>query len=288
VQAQADPLPGFLDLMQKQQALSERVATQPVTPPVPPQTPQKPARQAWRVKPTDITLRKEGEVKGEASKAEKETLARQGQANELIKPSTWARPAKPWVTLYMDQKIPGQLLDAVNSDEPGINNIETTVPIFDGAGWGYEILPKGSKVTIRQEGKPNFGANTLNVKVVQIRLPGLSGTVVKFPGSVGDENGANGMRGKTNRHLGSLFLATGINALVSLGSNSLAGTPNGYYANPAQQTARDVSQSVSRDVESITKEQLKVPPTITKKAGEFVTIQMEENITFSRPATVVR
>jgi type IV secretory pathway VirB10-like protein len=188
----------------------------------------------------------------------------------------------------MDQKLAGRLLDSVNSDEPGLTNIETTVPTFDGAGWGWELLPKGSKITVRQEGKPNFGAQTLSVKIVQIRLPGREGIVVKFPGSVGDENGANGMRGKTNNHYDKLILATGINALVSLGSNALAGTPSGFYANTAQSAARETSQSVSRDVKSFTDAQLRVGPTITKKAGEIVTIQLEENITFSAKPFVVR
>jgi type IV secretion system protein VirB10 len=289
VQAQADPLPEFLELMKKNQAITKDLATQAPSPPQP-APPQKPARVAWRIKPTDITIKRDGEKGGEASKAEKDAVARQGEASKLITPAIWARPAKPWATLFMDQKIPGKLIDNINSDTPGINNIETTVPIFDGTGWGGEILPKGSKITIRQEGKPDFGATTLSVKVIQVRLPGREGVVVKFPGSVGDENGASGVRGKTDNHYGRLLAAAGINALISLGGNSLAGTPgNGqFYQTPIQQSIKETSASISRDAQKLVEAQLKIPPTITKSAGEFVTIQLEENITFSRRPVVVR
>jgi type IV secretory pathway VirB10-like protein len=286
VQAQADPLPGFLELMQKQQALSERVASQPVTTPAPaPSPPQKPARQPWRVKPTDITLKKEGEKGKEGSKDASEQVARQGQAKSLIQPAVWARPAQPWRTIYRSQSLAGRTLDAINSDIPGPLRIVLTVPVFDKFGYEAEILPKGSLIVAEQEGKPEYGQSRLAVKLLQIELP--TSEVISLKAMVGDEKG-NGVGGKVNNHYGKLLGATAINALISLGGNSLAGTPSSFYANPAQQTARDVSQSVSRDAQKLVEAQLKVPPTITAPAGTLVGIALGENVSFARPALVVR
>src|SRR4029077_2038930 len=91
VQAQADPLPGFLELMQKNQALTERVASQQAPAPPLPAPPQKPERKPWRIKPTDITIKRDSEKGGEASKAEKDAVARQGEASKLIEPAVWAK-----------------------------------------------------------------------------------------------------------------------------------------------------------------------------------------------------
>jgi type IV secretory pathway VirB10-like protein len=274
--------------MQKQQALSERVATQPVTPPAPPQTPQKPARQAWRVKPTDITLRKEGEVKGEASKTEKETIARQGQASELIKPATWAKAAYPRRTIFRSMPLAGRLVDAVNSDIPGQMRIALTIPLFDKFEGNYEILPKDTLIIANQEGRPDHGSTRLNLKLEQIELP--TGEVISLKATVGDSQGANGLKADVNGHYGKLFLAAGISAILNIGVQSVAGTPGAgqFYQNPAQAAAGDMGRSVQRDAQSVVDRELRIPPTLTLPSGTVCTINLQENITFSRRPVVVR
>jgi type IV secretory pathway VirB10-like protein len=293
VQAQTTAPPDWLQMyMDQQKALTQAAARPPHEPTAGTpraETTSKPKREPWIITPTDITLKRpESEGKGKEGKEKSEDGGKK-EGGQLIHHATWERPAEPWKTLYMSQQLVGKTLDAVNSDEPGITRIELTRPVL-AKEYDYEILPQGSIVIVRQEGKPNFGASTLAVKVVQIEPPGWRGEVISFKGSVGDENGASGLRGKTNFHYDKLLYAAGINAIMSLGSNSLAGTPGGgqYYQNPAQQSARDASQSVQNDVKSLTQAQLKVPPTITKKKGEIVTIQVDENVTFNRRAKVIR
>ena len=192
---------------------------------------------------------------------------------------------KAWTTLYRSQSLAGRTLDPINSDIPGQLRIELTIPVFDKFGYNHEILPKGAVVVAEQEGKPEYGQSRLPVKLIQIELP--TSEVISLKAMVGDDTG-NGIGGHVNNHYGKLLGATAINALISLGGNSLAGTPSGFYANPAQQTARDVAQSVSRDTQKLVDAQLKVPPTITAPAGSIVSIALGENVMFSRKPVIAR
>jgi hypothetical protein len=186
----------------------------------------------------------------------------EAEAQDLIHHAKWASPAQPLVTIYRSQTLAGRLLQAVNSDIPGQLKIQLTTPVLDKFGYDTTILPKETLAIASQEGKPQHGTARLALKLEQLELP--SGEVVNLKATVGDQDGANGMAGKVNGHYGKLLLA--------------AGTPSGFYQNPAQEAARDVGQSVQRDAQSVVDRELRVPPTITIPAGTICTINLGENI----------
>ena len=313
VKAATDPLPDFLKLWEAQdKKIDEKLAQmseqnarqqyQPGSPPggqaipagqrpgPPPGSPAGGGRKSWIITPTDITLKRDTQGKEtQESKEQKDTQTRTNAALDLIKHATWARPIDPCRTIYMSQRLPGSLLRALNSDEPGITPVRITIPIWDKETRRCEIIPKDSIALIKQEGKPNFGESTLKATLIQIEPTGRKGEVIKFGGDVADAEG-NGLRGKTNNHYDKLGLAVLINMGLSLGLNSIGGTPGRgqYYADPIQQAGRDASQSASGDVRSIVNAQLKTGPTITKQAGEFVEIQLLDNTTFVRQPVVVK
>jgi type IV secretory pathway VirB10-like protein len=143
-------------------------------------------------------------------------------------------------------------------------------------------------VVTKQVGKAEYGQKRLDVTIQQIEFPGKLGVVWSVKGDVGDEKGARGVTGPVNNHVFSLLGAVAINAVLSLGTNAIAGTPTGFYQNPAQQAARETSQSASGDIRKITDAQLKVPPTIEPPKGTICTIHLSENVTFSKNPTLVR
>jgi type IV secretory pathway VirB10-like protein len=216
---------------------------------------------------------------------QKKTLVTTGKGQDIIKPARWALPSKPLITIYKSMELPGTLRRSIQSDIPGQAICELGETIYDKFGYRTPILDRGSLVVVKQDGRLTYGATRVPIKVDQIELP--TGEVVVATASVADAEGKAGLTGKVNNHYGQLLLATAINAVISLGSNSLTGTPTGYYANPAQQAARDVGQSVSQDARKITDAQIKVPPTVTIKAQTPCLIQLDENITFSQNPVVV-
>ena len=123
---------------------------------------------------------------------------------------------------------------------------------------------------------------------MQLELP--SGEVIALAGNIGEEDGSNGLTGKVNNHYGKLLLATGISAVLNIGVRSAAGTPgaNQFFRNPIQDAAQDLGQGVQQEAQRAVDRELRVPPTIERKALTFCTINLLENIQFNRPPLVAR
>jgi len=287
------PLPSFLEMWKEQQKQVAQVQAPVVQQQQQGQAVQKKTREPWIIKPTDISIKPEGNSNGgkegkEPTKEQQDALARTGTAASLIKPATWAKPKYALRTLYRSQALAGRTLDEINSSIPGQVRIELTIPVFDKFGKDVEILPKGAVLIAVQEGIPEFGQSRLPFKLEQIELP--TSEVISLKAAVGSEQGANGITGKVNRHIPSILLATGINMLVNIGAKSLAGQPGqGYYfQNPAQSAVADAGQSLQQDTKSIVDKTLRIPPTITIRAGTNVSVNLSENVTFSRSPLVVK
>jgi type IV secretory pathway VirB10-like protein len=276
-----------IDQTLKAQQMTQRVAVGTTATPgqpagTPPPLPSK--KKKWE------SLVKEDAQQEQAglSPEQQQELATEQQGRDIIHRARWAIPESPLVTLYRSQTLAGRLLQSISSDIPGQVKIQITAPVLDRFGYDTTIIPKDSIVIASQEGKPTYGTSRLNIRLEQLEFP--SGEVVQFKAAIGSEDGANGLEGKTNNHYGKLILATGLSALLNIGIRTAAGTPGrGYqYQDPMQSAAQDVGQSVQRDAQSIVDRELHIPPTITVKAGEFCTINLQENIQFSKNPVVVR
>src|SRR5262245_42654077 len=254
------------------------VAAQPVST----AKPEKPSRHtSWKYLATP-----DDKGKREPSPAEQAAAQEKAAGKDIIHRARWAMPAEPLKTIYKDQEMIGTLRRSMNSDVPGIAICDLTLPLYDRFGYDQLIVDKKTAVILKQEGKLDFGASRIPVRVDQVIMPTGEVWEVKAVGE--DAEGKTGLTGSVNNHYGKLILAAGINALLSLGSNALAGTPQGFYQNPAQQAARETSQSVSRDSRSITERQLHVPPTVEIAAGTPCLIQLDETVTFSRKPVLVQ
>lgn len=268
---------------------------QPSQAPTPPQTPTaatptqatqavpaKPPKKGWGFA-VEVKVAPSPPPEVEGLKAD---LGKETGATALIHPATWAKPAYPLVTIYRSQTLIGRLAQNVNSDIPGQVKIELSLPLYDKFGYDHLILDKGTLIIATQDGKPQYGAMRLPLKLEQLEL--LTGEVVTFKAMVGDQEGANGVAGKVNNHYGKLLLATGLSAVLNIGVQTATGTPSGFYQSPAQKAAQDLGQDVQSSAKEVIGRELKVAPTIEIKAGTNVTINLQENITFSRRPVVIK
>jgi len=215
-------------------------------------------------------------------------VATAGQGGQdLIHAARWAIPAEPLKTLYASQVIAARTETAINSSIPGRVILRTTIPTMDKFHYGTVILPKDTLLVAAQETQQvQFGETRIALRLKQAELP--TGEIVDLRATIGDADGAQGLTGRVRNQYGKILLAAGINALISLGGNSLAGTPSGFYANPVQQSIREVSQSVSQDARSIVQKQLQVSPVITIPAQTVVSIVLSENVQFNRAPLVIK
>lgn len=275
-------------------------ATQPPSTPTPPPPATKEAkpRKGWAVLATPT--KREATAQGAGTEPER-VLAEMDRAvppqrgttaghggQDLIHTARWAIPAEPLKTLYMSQTLAGRILDPLQSDLPGRIKIALTVPTFDKFGQGVTILPKDTLVIAQQVSVPQYGQTRLQVRLIQLELPG--GEVVSLNAMVGDDQGTNGLSGRVNNHYGKLLLATGIAAVLNIGVQAAVGTPGPqeFFRSPVQDAAKDVGQGVQQEAQKVVDRELRVPPTITRKAGTFCVITLEENLQFNRPPMVAR
>ena len=210
------------------------------------------------------------------------------QEGKLIQPARWEIPANPLRTIYRSQTLTGVLLQAVHSDIPGQVKIQLTTPVLDKFGYDTTILPKDTLVIAAHGGRSQYGNTRLPLTIDQLELP--SGEVIELRATVGDEAGSSGVKAKVNNHLGKVILATGLSALLNIGVRTAVGTPSAgqFFQSPLQDAAQDVGQAVQRDATSIIDRELRIPPTLTIKAGTFCSINLQENMTFNRPPLVAR
>jgi type IV secretory pathway VirB10-like protein len=228
------------------------------------------------------------------SEAQRQAHAEKAQAQDIIKPAKWSIPVQPLKTIYRSMRMTGKLLDNINTDIPASTiRIELTEDLVDKFNYGEVILPAKTIVINQQVGKAEFGQKRIPLKIEQFEPP--TGEVIKVEGGIGDQNGAAGVPGKVNAHIGGLLLATGINAFMNIGLGYATGTPGRgqFYQDPAQRAAQDAGQSVARDVNEYTRQVLKRPPTIEVDAHKqgtpaMVTIFLTENIQLNRAPTVAR
>lgn len=272
-----------------------------VSAPAPPQAPAKaaevvktvPEKKRWELLATPDTQAAEGH----ASLSPASLTARhpaehiattESPTTTLIQPARWEIPANPLQTIYRSQTLAGRLLQAVNSEIPGQVKIHLVMPVKDKFGYNTTILPQDTLIIATQEGRTTYGATRLGLKLEQLELP--SGEVIELRATVGDEAGTNGMKGKVNNHYGKLILGTGLSALLNIGVRSAVGTPgkNQFFQDPLQEAAQDVGQTVQRAATDIIGRELQVRPTITIPAGTPCSINLTENMSFSRPPLVAR
>jgi len=130
------------------------------------------------------------------------------------------------------------------------------------------------------------GQSRLDFNLVQIRF--ADGALVTVKGKVGDKSGAVGVPGEVDNHYGKILLGAGVSALLSIGARAPFGSTDNFRASLPQQFARDVSQDINSTGQQIVKRMTDIPPTIRAKAGDEVTIQLQENVSFAKEPTLVR
>jgi type IV secretory pathway VirB10-like protein len=292
---QAAILASLQDIGQKLGRMGEHTTSTPpagqavtTTTATPPET-KDPRRRKWK-----YLAEADQSEPPKVSEAQRQAQAEKAQAQEIIKPAKWSIPIQPLKTIYRSMRMTGKLLDNINTDIPASTiRIELTEDLVDKFNYGEVILPAKTIVINQQVGKAEFGQKRIPLKIEQFEPP--TGEVIKVEGGIGDQDGAAGVPGKVNAHIGGLLLATGINAFMNIGLGYATGTPGRgqFYQDPAQRAAQDAGQSVARDVNEYTRQVLKRPPTIEVDAQKkdkpvYVTIALTENIQLNRAPMIAR
>ena len=207
--------------------------------------------------------------------------------SSLIRDAGWEVPARPERVWYMSQALRGTTRDLLNSDHPGQIVVIVTQPLMPKDFSSDEpLIPQHAKVVLRQEGKPDFGNPVLKVVVKQIETDG--GAIIPMQGELSDKYGAAGLHGNVDYHIPQLITAALISATLSIATTVPTGNTEGFVPTIGQQASRQLGSDINRTGSEIVRRQLAVPPTVTEDAGTPVLLYPDTNISFSRPAKVIK
>lgn len=176
----------------------------------------------------------------------------------------------------------GTLLDcvlntAINSTIPGMVSCTLTRNVYSDNG-KVLLLERGSTVTGEFGGRIRTGQTRIYVLWNRIKTP--KGVVVNLDSPGSDALGRSGVDGEVDKHwgerIGNAFLLSLIQDAIGYAAtrgNNQNGSSQMYFQN-TQQTGDNMANT-------ILKESLQIPPTITKKQGERVAIFVARDLDFS-------
>ena len=176
----------------------------------------------------------------------------------------------------------GTLLDcvlntAINSSIPGMVSCTLTRNVYSDNG-KVLLLERGSTVTGEFGGRIRTGQTRIYVLWNRIKTP--KGVVVNLDSPGSDALGRSGVDGEVDKHwgerIGNAFLLSLIQDAIGYAAtrgNNQNGTSQMYFQN-TQQTGDNMANTILKD-------SLQIPPTITKKQGDRVAIFVARDLDFS-------
>lgn len=211
--------------------------------------------------------------------------AQSAQAS-LLKDANVEIPDDPSRVWYMSQALEGITTTDVVSSIPGRIIIRTTRDLTDKGLTGSVLIPQHSLVVVSQAPTQGTDPSRLNIQIKQIELP--NGGFLPFSGSVADQYGATGLAGSVNYHLLRNFSGAVLNAVLAIGTRVPTGNQEGFAQTIGQQTTGQISQDIARSGSQIIQQQFITSPTTTVDALYHVKIYPENNVSFAKPAKVVK
>ena len=176
----------------------------------------------------------------------------------------------------------GTLLDcvlntAINSTIPGMVSCTLTRNVYSDNG-KVLLLERGSTVTGEFGGRVRTGQTRIYVLWNRIKTP--KGVVVNLDSPGSDALGRSGVDGEVDKHwgerIGNAFLLSLIQDAIGYAAtrgNNQNGSSQMYFQN-TQQTGDNMANTILKD-------SLQIPPTITKRQGERVAIFVARDLDFS-------
>src|SRR4029450_7365136 len=201
----------------------------------------------------------------------------------LLKPAKWVRPLHPELVLNPGQAIPVIMLQALNSDTPGMLRLMVTQDVVDIQTGTTTLIPQFSTILGAWKDRPKYGDTRADIKVQSLRLYG-TGTLVDLTGGVvGGRGGASGVEATVDNHVLQTLAAIGASAVLSMGSRIPGGNTQGYNQTLGQEFAQDAGSQMNRAGQRIVEREVMRPPTLTQAAGYPLIVQLADAISFQQP-----
>ena len=193
-------------------------------------------------------------------------------------------PVSPY-ELETGTVIPLELVTGINSDLPGEIVGQVSRDVYDSRTQLVVLIPRGARLIGRYDDRIVTGQSRVLVAWTRVQFP--DGRSVALPAVPGvDEQGATGISGSVDNHLGPVFERAGMLSALSVGAQLSQPRGSGAtYSAPStgQVAAGAVGQELSQVGLEMVRQGLSVKPTITVKGGTAVQLLLTRDLVFDGP-----
>jgi type IV secretory pathway VirB10-like protein len=186
---------------------------------------------------------------------------------------------------YMSQALSCVVTGQIVSDIPGQIVCRVDRALEDKFLAGNVLVPQHSLLVARPESAVD-GFDRLAITIRQIEKP--NGAAIPLSSKASDAYGAGGLSGDVNRHIPQKVFGILATAVLSVGVRIPAGNTDAFIPTLGQQTAAQAGQGLSQAGQAIVQKQFSRPDTITVTPGTIMLIYPDTNISFAKPAKVVK
>jgi len=197
----------------------------------------------------------------------------QSADRNTVGPDRLAAPASPYV-LQAGAVVPAALITGLRSDLPGQITAQVTENVYDSPTGTILLIPQGARLVGQYDAQIAFGQSRALLVWNRLIMPnGRSIVLERQPGA--DPEGYAGLEDQVDNHWGTLFKASILSTLLSVGSDAGMGNNDNSIAQAIQQGA---SQNFSQVGEQVVGRSLNVQPTITIRPGFPVRVLVTQDL----------
>lgn len=196
-------------------------------------------------------------------------------------------PMSPFELMQGD-RIPAEIEDAINSDQPGELRAKVRRDVYDTITGKYLLIPANSHLVGEYNSSVSYGQNRVQVVWTRLIFPdGTSLNLGRMNGHGAD--GTTGLKDQTDNHWKRTLAGAALSSLLSAGlqiSQNRGGNSSVLtYPTTGQVAASAIGQHAAELGQRITERNLNVQPTLKMRPGLFFVVFVKKDIAFDSPYT---
>lgn len=174
--------------------------------------------------------------------------------------------------------VPAILVTSINTSLPGKIKIQVVEDVRDSINGEHILIPKLSEGIGEVDSRVAFGQERILGVIERFILPnGQSISIGRMP--LVDPNGEAGLSADVDNHYDKLFTGVLLGSAIGAGAQVAEGNTSVLNPTYGQLATQGAAKNINRTTDRITNRYLNIQPTLTKSAGEKLSVFLTMDVT---------
>lgn len=181
-------------------------------------------------------------------------------------------------------KIPGILIDGINSDLPGQITAQVRSNVYDSMSGNYVLIPQGSKITGLYDSQIVYGQKRVLIVWKRIIFP--NGQSIDLQGMPGvDMEGYAGFKDQVDNHYFKIMTSVIVMSGLAVGAQLSQPQQSSVFTSPTvgQTLAQSLGTNIANTGNMMVQKDLNIQPTLKIRPGYEFNISVTKDIIFPAP-----